>query len=182
MIKLKYNEGRYGLWQIQPISVKELPKEISFDTRFTHLNVDFRRIVARLLNHPKYKKVMLEYGNIANMSFTNGCIFKCSIANSEKSEYLLLANHGNALTRASIWITENFRNNGNGTFKDNLVKLVQQILREDLKNVTPVEFRSLNGNKDAGIAVETIRGELVMRIFDRGAAYDDGRLGTELGL
>ena len=188
-IKLKYNEGRNGIWSVELVKKKSIPKDIDFGWKFSNLQEDYRRIVARMMNSDIYKDFhILGKANSGDNDFSVAWVFKVSALGSKKVYYIRLQNTNGNLARSFLCIGEKMKR------KKRLPRVLNKILTDcikssinnDLSKVQPVEYRFTHESRDyseVGIAVFSYpsgNGEdtLIVRSIIEGSNYDGEAVGN----
>jgi hypothetical protein len=184
-IKLKYNQGRRGIWSVAPIKVKDIPKDIDFDWKIMNVEDDYRRVVGRLLASKEYKRFAIYNEDMKDTDFLIGWVFKASVLGSDQVFYIRLQNSLRNPNRGHFAATGGFRTKSSlyKTITDVLIPTIKRMLREDLRYVKVKEFlvtyNAEDGEGECGMGISRMprTGELVMGIVRGGRNSTDARVG-----
>jgi hypothetical protein len=184
-IKLKYNQGRTGIWSVSPIKAKEVKKDTAFSWAFHYLDEDYRRIVGRLMNHKKYKKFAVYNDDMRDDIFAVAWLFKVTSLGNNQSYIVRLQNSYSHMAKAYLVVEDKFRKKRKySRLLTNTIPLaIRGMLKEDLKDVKPIEYiimcRDGKHGNERGMAIHRNKrsGELVVRTISDGRNYDDGAVG-----
>jgi hypothetical protein len=184
-IKLKYNERRRGIWFVEPILSKELPKGLYMDYRIGYFNEDMRRIMGRLVNSD-YKE-FIEVGTNLYVETLAGIVFKAKTILGNSEVYIHLASTSGNMVRASLFVDRQNLNDsiakGETGERDGriLYRLLLDLLKQELQDIKPVPFvyKVDWHDKTYGIEIRKMErsGELRMYMHEGDEEYSDDLVG-----
>ena len=182
-IRLKYNQARRGIWSVEIITLKDIPKDINFGWRIGVITEDYRRVIGRLLNHEKYKNSVVYYKDTKDEMCIVGWFFKVTSIGNEEIFYIRLSNQYNSMVRGTIYVSDDYKRTRklNRLMTNTIPNMLKTMLKEELRYIEPIPFEvkfKIDGHTQ-GFAIELDgeREELRLQTYDGRRMYDDGSVG-----